>query len=71
MSQYRIAAAARADLEEIWLFIARDNTDAADRFVHLLVSRCPLLASTPLLGHKREELAPGVRSLAVGTYVIF
>ena len=33
MKQYRISDAARADLEEIWFYIALDNTDAADKFV--------------------------------------
>jgi plasmid stabilization system protein ParE len=32
MSQYRIADCARADLDEIWTYIAQDDPDAANRF---------------------------------------
>lgn len=71
MSQYRVSAAARADLDEIWLYIAQDNPDAADRFICALVTRFPRLASMPEMGRRREELAPHLRSLAFGNYVIF
>ncbi len=71
MSEYRVSDAARADLEEIWLFIAEDDAEAADRLVRAVVSRFPTLASMPYMGRKREELFPGLRSLALGNYVIF
>ncbi|MGD0260662.1 MAG: type II toxin-antitoxin system RelE/ParE family toxin [Verrucomicrobiota bacterium] len=71
MSQYRVSDAARADLEEIWLFIAQDNPEAADRFVRNLVSRFPTLASMPQMGRLREELAARLRSFPVRNYVIF
>lgn len=31
---------AQADLDQIWLFIARDNPGAADQFLNRLISRC-------------------------------
>ena len=71
MSQYRVSDVASADLEEIWLFIAQDDPDAADRFLRNLVSRFPTLASMPDMGRLREELAARVRSFPVGNYVIF
>lgn len=71
MNQYRVSDAAKSDLEEIWFYIARDNPDAADKFVRVLVSRFPTLASMPDLGRKREELSPRLRSFPVGRYVIF
>ena len=71
MSQYRVSDAARADLEEIWLFNAQDNPEAADRFVRNLVSRFPTLASMPQMGRLREELAARLRSFPVRNYVIF
>ena len=71
MNQYRVSAAARADLVEIWFYIAQDDPDAADKFIRSLVTRFPLLASMPEMGRRREELAPQVRSLAFGNYVIF
>jgi len=71
MSQYRVSDAARSDLEEIWCYIAQDNPDMADRFIHALVSRFPLLATMPEMGRSREELSPRLRSLSVGHYILF
>lgn len=71
MNRYRVSDTARSDLDEIWFYIAQDNPDAADRFVRVLVSRFPLLASMPEIGRAREELSPHLRSFPVGNYVIF
>ena len=71
MSQYRVSDAASADMEEIWLFIAQDDSGAADRFLRSIVSRFPTLASMPQMGRQREELAARLRSFPVGNYVIF
>lgn len=71
MSQYRVSDVARSDLEAIWLFIAQDNPEAADRFIQVIVSRFPMLASMPKAGRQREELSARLRSFPVGNYVIF
>ena len=71
MNQYRVSAAARSDLDEIWFYIAQDHPDAADKFVHALVSRFPKLASMPDLGRERKDLSPQLRGLPFGRYVIF
>jgi toxin ParE1/3/4 len=65
-----ISRPAREDLDEIWFFIAQDNLSAADRFVDFLMDRFPLLAASPRMGRKRDELAPGLRSFPVKSYVI-
>jgi toxin ParE1/3/4 len=65
-----ISRPARDDLDEIWLFIAQDDLAAADRFVDSLMDRFPLLASSPRMGRKRDELAPGLRSFPVKNYVV-
>ena len=62
---------AEGDLVEIWLFIAKDSPDAADRFLDLLAQKCELLAESPEMGRRRNELSPGLRSFPVGRYVIF
>ena len=54
MNQYRVSDAASADLEEIWLYIAQDDPDAADRFIRTIVSRFPTLASMPRMGRHSE-----------------
>lgn len=71
MSHYRLTPEAREDLDEIWLYIAADNPNAADGFLDTLYERFVLLAGQPLLGRARPELALHLRSFAVGNYVIF
>ena len=71
MNQYRVSPEARADLDEVWLYIAHDNPDAADNYIRAIVSRLPVLASMPLTGRERPELSPGLRSFVVGHHVIF
>jgi len=71
MNYYRVSDAARADLDDIWLYIAQDKPEAADRFIRAILSRFPTLASMPHVGRQREELAPGLRSFPVGNYIIF
>ena len=71
MNQYRVSAEARSDLDEIWLYIAQDNPDAADKYARPIVSRFPTLASMPQMGRERSELSPGLRSFLVSHHVIF
>jgi len=60
-----------SDLLEIWLRISGDNPSAADRTLDAIDERCQFLAGSPEIGRPREELAPRLRSSAVGRYVIF
>jgi len=53
---------AEADILEIWDYIADDNVDAADLWVDRLDEQFSLLATQPLMGRVRDELARGVRS---------
>jgi toxin ParE1/3/4 len=71
MKQYRVSEDARSDLDDIWFYIARDNVEAADRFIRAIVSRFPQLADMPHIGRSREELSPHLRSFPVGRYIIF
>lgn len=43
----------------------------ADAWIDRLDDKLRLLASQPLMGRSRDELAPGVRSMPIGRYVIF
>ncbi|KQS99189.1 MULTISPECIES: type II toxin-antitoxin system RelE/ParE family toxin [unclassified Rhizobium] len=51
---------AKADLIDIWRYIARDNDAAADR-----------LSDRPEAGRPRPELHADLRSFPVGNYIIF
>jgi toxin ParE1/3/4 len=61
---------AKADLSDIWQFIAEDSDDQADAFIDLIDQKFQLLAQQSGLGRRREELAEGLRSFPVGRYVI-
>ena len=71
MSQVKIAEQAEADLIEIWVFIAQDDVEAADQFLDRIYETCHTLARSPGVGRDRSDLARGVRSFPVGTYLIF
>ena len=62
---------AKADLSDIWQFIAEDSDDQADAFIDLIDQKFQLLAQQSGLGRRREELAEGLRSFPVGRYIIF
>ena len=62
---------AQTDILDIWDFIADDSVAAADRWVDVLDAQFRVLATQPMMGRARDELAPGVRSFPVGRYVVF
>ena len=63
---------AEDDLAEIWRFIARDNPEAASRFVRRLREVCgTTLASNPYVGRPSDELSQGMRRFAYQRYLIF
>jgi toxin ParE1/3/4 len=71
MNQFSVSDTARADLDEIWFYIAQDNPAAADEFILAILTRFSHLAAMPGIGRQREELTPGLRSFPVGNHVIF
>ena len=62
---------AEADLEEILDYLDEHSPDAADRFAVIFKEKTEALAQMPEMGRVREELAPGLRSLNAGNYLIF
>jgi toxin ParE1/3/4 len=70
----RVAPQARADLDEIWLYIAREsgNHAIATRVVGSITDRFGLFSRFPNIGKSLEsELRPNVRTFPVNSYVIF
>lgn len=59
------------DLDEIYDFIATDNSTAALRFIKLLEKKCQWLAKSPAIGRKRRELSLELRSFPIEKYIIF
>lgn len=62
---------AEADILEIWDFIADDSLSEADRWVDRLDEKLRLWATQPTIGRPRDELAPNLRSMPFGRYVVF
>jgi toxin ParE1/3/4 len=62
---------AEADLDEIWLFIATDSVERADKFIDKLTERFVTLARLPRAGRSRSEIKKGLRSFSFRNYVIF
>jgi len=62
---------AAADILDIWDHIAEDSLDQADRWIDKLDEKFGILATQPLMGRAREELAADLRSFPFGRYVIF
>jgi len=72
MSHFTLARGVRADLRDIWHYIAVENhsPDAADRLVDRITDVFALLAREPLLGEARDDLAPGISGFVVGSYLV-
>jgi toxin ParE1/3/4 len=62
---------AAVDILDIWLYIAEDSIEQADRWVDKLDEKLGIMATQPLMGREREALAPSLRSFPFGRYVIF
>jgi toxin ParE1/3/4 len=72
MAEFRLSPEAEAELDGIWLYMARESSvDIASRVVDSITERFWLLARHPYIGRPRDEdLRPGLRSFAAGDYVI-
>lgn len=72
MARLTITESARADLQEIHSYIAKDNPEAARRFIKRLRDKARQLSETPGMGRSRtEDLRPNLFSFPVGSYVLF
>lgn len=58
------------DLADIWDYIAADNVAAADKLVRSLLALFEKTADFPQLGHAAEEIAPEIRILSRGNYIL-
>lgn len=73
MVGFRLSREAEADLDSIWLYIARESggIDVANRVVDSITERFWLLARHPYIGRSRHaDLRSGLRSLGANDYVI-
>ncbi len=61
---------AQADLVEIGGYIALDSERHAEAFVARLRDKAIRIALAPRIYRARDDLSPGLRSAAIGDYVI-
>jgi toxin ParE1/3/4 len=68
-----ISKRAKADIDEIWAYVAAETSIQAASRVGDSLSRCfRLLRRAPFAGRSREQdLIPGLRSISTGRYVVF
>jgi toxin ParE1/3/4 len=73
MGGYRLLPRAEAELDDIWLYVARESGSIAiaNRLIDAITDRFLLLAQHPQIGRRRDhDLRPGLRTFVVGEYVI-
>lgn len=73
MSGFRLSEEAEAELDGIWLYVARESgaIEIASRIVDSITDRFWFLAEHPYAGrHRDEDLRPGLRSFPAEGYVI-
>jgi toxin ParE1/3/4 len=66
-----VSPQAEQDLVDIWIYIAQDNPDNADRFLDHLNEQALNLLVLPQQGKLRPELAQNLRSFPIAKYVLF
>ena len=62
---------AKRDLLQIYSYLAERNPQAADNLAEDIHAKLTTLAYFPFIGRDRSSLALGLRSLVVGSYLIF
>ena len=70
MARLTLLREAENDLIEIWQYIAADDQEAAIRVLHALDEKFHLLARNSKLGPARPDIAPDLRYLVEGNYLI-
>ncbi|MEO3433738.1 type II toxin-antitoxin system RelE/ParE family toxin [Inquilinus sp. CAU 1745] len=58
------------DLQSIYLHIASDSPESADRFVREIEARCEILREVPEIGVSRSDLLEGARILTFRRRVV-
>lgn len=62
--------AAKADLFELWSYIAAHDENAADRWIERIDAAIARLCAFPGLGSSRAELPEGILAFSLNPYLI-
>ena len=69
MADLHISSEAEADLDDIWLYVAKESQSIKD--AELFLDRFGVffsrLAKNPYLGRQRDEIRPGYRGFPMGS----
>lgn len=63
--------AAAGDLLDIWLALAHDHVQTADRHLQRLEHAIAGLADNPRIGPARDDIRPGMRAILRTPYLVF
>lgn len=70
MKPAELSPEAHADLDEIWLHVAAESLEAADKLIDELRAKCDSLSVLPSAGRDRSDFFPGARTVPYGNYLI-
>lgn len=70
-SEPRLFKRREANLDEIWLHIAGNSAEAADRMIDAIMEASRMHVQFPGMGQSRDELRPGLCCFVVSPYVVF
>ena len=72
MARFDLTAGAQADIAAVVDYTTRQwGAAQADNYLDALEARLYGLASQPMLGHERPELAEGIRSFPVESHIVY
>jgi toxin ParE1/3/4 len=70
MGEVVLTAEAEESRIDVWLRVALDSPQAADRLLSRIDEKCRLCATQPEMGTPRPDLGQSVRCLRVDHYVV-
>ena len=71
MGAARYSDTAKADLADIFGYVAEHNITAADALVRMIAATCNAVADSVLIGRARPDLPGSLRSFPKENYVIY
>lgn len=71
MAKLLISPEAVIDLLEIWLYIAENSPENADRFQDKLTEKAKILSESSEVGMDRPELGQNLKSFPVDRYLLY
>lgn len=71
MSRLHYSLRSRADLEDIWDYIAGDSLRRAETVLDRIHAKIETLRQQPIMGHRRDDVHRGSRCVTGDGYMIF